>query len=57
MRQGRHATGSDDPSLSSSEHILKLEGKILDLRRALHDSELRYQQLRKKYEEETGNKP
>ena len=45
------------PGMSDSEHILELEGKILDLRRALHASELRYQQLRQKYTEETGNHP
>ncbi len=45
------------PSMSDSEHILSLEGKILDLRRALHESELRFQQLRKKYVEETGKAP
>ncbi|MGI9243653.1 MAG: hypothetical protein ACR2RV_22845, partial [Verrucomicrobiales bacterium] len=45
------------PTLSDSEHILSLEGKILDLRRALHESELRFQQLRKKYTEETGKAP
>jgi len=52
-----HAIGSDDPSMTNSEHILQLEGKILDLRRALNDAELRYQQLRKKYTDETGNAP
>ena len=45
------------PGMSDSEHILELEGKILDLRRALHASELRYQQLRQKYTDETGNTP
>jgi hypothetical protein len=45
------------PKLNDSEHILELEGKILDLRRALHESELRYQKLRTKYTEETGNTP
>ena len=44
-------------SMSDSEHILELEGKILDLRRALHQSELRYQQLRTKYINEPGNQP
>ena len=44
-------------TLSDSEHILELESKILDLRRALHESELRYQQLRAKYTEETGKTP
>ena len=44
-------------NLSDSEHILELEGKILDLRRALHESELRFQQLQKKYTEETGKAP
>ena len=44
-------------ALSDSEHILELESKILDLRRALHESELRYQQLRTKYSEATGKAP
>ncbi len=43
--------------LSDNEHILELEGKILDLRRALQQSELRYQQLRAKYTDETGHQP
>lgn len=50
-------SNSNQGNLSDSEHILELEGKILDLRRALHQSELRYQQLRAKYTEETGNQP
>ena len=48
---------ADRPQMSDSEHILELEGKILDLRRALHESELRYQQLRARYTEATGNAP
>ena len=48
---------SNTANLSDSEHILELESKILDLRRALHQSELSYQQLRTKYTEETGNQP
>ena len=51
------ASGERSPNLSDSEHILELEGKILDLRRALHESEQRYQQLREKYVEATGNTP
>lgn len=50
-------TGDKQPGLSDSEHILELEGKILDLRRALHESELRYQQLRQKYIDATGSAP
>ena len=50
-------TGTDRSALSDSEHILELEGKILDLRRALHESELRYQQLRQKYIDATGDVP
>jgi len=45
------------PALSDSEHILELEGKILELRRALHASELRLQHLRSKYTQETGKVP
>ena len=51
------SNGDKQPGLSDSEHILELESKILDLRRALHESELRYQQLRAKYTEETGKTP
>ena len=51
------SSGDKPPSLSDSEHILELEGKILDLRRALHEAELRYQQLRQKYTDATGDVP
>ena len=51
------SSNGKQPGMSDSEHILELEGKILDLRRALHASELRYQQLRQKYTEDTGTPP
>jgi hypothetical protein len=54
---GSAKPSEDQPTLSDSDHILELEGKILDLRRALHESELRYQQLRSKYTSATGDAP